>query len=111
MVDPRDLPRGSTFHIIKDGKVIYDFPDAFGKQPGCWVEGVGFSDLDGDGLTDVIIAGRCLAARDSYGTNTVYVNRGSGFEAKAPSIDTKFHDLKTVKAIQAYVKAHPKEFF
>ncbi|HMS41731.1 MAG TPA: hypothetical protein PKE69_15980, partial [Pyrinomonadaceae bacterium] len=29
MLDEKDVPRGSTFHIFKDGKLNYDFPDAF----------------------------------------------------------------------------------
>lgn len=110
MVDERDVPRGSTFHIYKDGKKVYDFPDAFGGQTACWVEAVSFKDLNGDTKTDVIMAGKCLGAKDSYTTNAVYVNEITEFTTNDEA-NMMIEELKTVGQIESYVKKHVKEFF
>lgn len=110
MVDERDVPRGSTFHIFKEGKKVYDFPDAFGGQTACWVEAVSFKDLNADGKTDVIMAGKCLGARDSYPANAVYANTGRGFSTDDEA-NNKLESLKTAAQIEAYVKRNLKEFF
>jgi hypothetical protein len=110
MLDDKDVPRGSTFHIFKDGKQVFEFPDAFAGQPACWVEAVAFDDLNGDGQTDVVMAGKCLAAKDSYPANAVYVNNGRGFTTKeAPN--EKLGVFKTIKDIEAFVKQNQKMFF
>lgn len=110
MMDEKDLPRGSTFHIFKDGKKVYDFPDAFGGQSACWAEAVAFKDLNGDGKTDVIMAGKCLGAKDSYTTNAVYVNEITEFTTNDEA-NMMIEELKTVSQIEQYVKKHTKEFF
>ncbi|MBV9216317.1 MAG: FG-GAP repeat protein [Acidobacteria bacterium] len=110
MVDERDVPRGSTFYIYKDGKQVFQFPDAIGAGEGCWVEAVGFNDLNGDGKTDVIIAGSCLGAKSGYPSNAVYVNTGKAFTTK-PSANEKLDELKTVADIEAFVKKNSAEFF
>lgn len=110
MVDETDVPRGSTFHIFKDGKIVYDFPDAFAGTPACWVEAVGFNDLNGDGKTDVVIAGRCLAARDSYQQNAVFVNTGTKFTTDE-NANESLNEFETVKAISQYVERNIKKFF
>lgn len=109
MLDEKDVPRGSTFHIFKDGKKVYDFEDAFDGLPACWVEAVAFEDLNGDSKTDVIIAGSCLAAKDSYPANAVYMNKGDEFQTIA-SANRKLDEFKTIKQILNYVKSHNKEF-
>ncbi|HNQ14426.1 MAG TPA: hypothetical protein PKM58_02620 [Pyrinomonadaceae bacterium] len=110
MVDETDVPRGSTFHIFKDGKIVYDFPDAFAGTQACWVEAVGFNDLNGDGETDVVIAGRCLAARDSYPQNAVFVNTGTKFTTDE-NANESLNEFETVKAISQYVERNLKKFF
>ena len=110
MVDKTDVPRGSTFYIYEDGEKKFEFPDAFGGQSACWVEAVKLVDLNGDSQKDVIVAGRCLAAKDSYPTNAVYVNHGKGFTTDEGA-NTRLDDLMTAKAIEDYVTAHRKEFF
>lgn len=111
MVDDSDVPRGSTFHIYepKNG-IVYDFPDAFDGMEACWVEGVGFQDLNGDGKMDVIIAGRCLGNKDSYPQNAIYENHNDDFRTFA-SQNENLNDLKTVKEIAEYVKKHKDQFF
>ncbi len=110
MVDAKDLPRGSTFHIYKDGKKIYDLPDAFAGVSACWVEALSFKDLNGDGKTDVIMAGRCLGARDSYPTNAVYINNGTGFSTDEAA-NSKLDGLQTIAAIENFIKKDPGDFF
>ncbi|MBX3300319.1 MAG: hypothetical protein KF736_12745 [Acidobacteria bacterium] len=110
MLDAKDLPRGSTFHIFKDGKKVYDLPDAFDGMGACWVEAISFDDLNGDKLVDVIMAGSCLSARDSYPQNAVYVNTGKGFTTDSDA-NEKLQGMKTAKAIEDYVRKHTKEFF
>jgi hypothetical protein len=110
MVDDKDVPRGSTFYIFKDGKQVYDFEDAFDGQPACWVEGVGFEDLNSDGKTEVIIAGSCLAAKDSYPVNAVYLNINDDFRTFSSSNET-LDNFKTVKQISDFVKKNNNKFF
>jgi hypothetical protein len=110
MLDEKDVPRGSTFHIFKDGKLEYDFPDAFDGQTACWVEGVGFDDLNGDGDTDVIIAGSCLGAKNSYPSNAVYENYNDDFRTYS-SQNQNLENLKTVGEIKDYVKKNKDKFF
>lgn len=95
MADDSDVPRGSTFHIYKDGKAVYEFPDAFGGLSACWVEAVAFEDLNGDAKTDVVIAGKCLGARDSYSMNAVYHNDGRTFTTHHDA-NSKLDDLDTI---------------
>ncbi len=110
MVDASDVPRGSTFHIYKNGEIIYDLPDAFDGQSACWVEAVGFEDLNSDGKTDIIIAGKCLAARDSYPANAVFVNSRGDFSTDA-NANGELNDFTTVQQIVNYVKRNQGSFF
>lgn len=110
MVDAKDVPRGSTFHIYTNGKDAFEFPDAFAGQPACWVEAVAFDDLNSDGLTDVIMAGKCLAAKDSYPSNAIFVNDGHGFTTDDEA-NGKLQDLKSIDQIKSYVKKNLKEFY
>lgn len=110
MLDEKDVPRGSTFHIFKDGKLDYDFPDPFDEQSACWVEGVGFDDLNGDGDTDVIIAGSCLGAKSGYPANAVYENYNDDFRTYAVQ-NKNLENLKSVGEIKDYVKKNKNKFF
>ncbi|MGC2237655.1 MAG: hypothetical protein WA584_15945 [Pyrinomonadaceae bacterium] len=110
MMDDKDLPRGSTFYIYRDGEQIYEFADAFDGQTGCWVEGVGFEDLNDDGKTEVIVAGRCLGAKDSYTSNAVYINSGDDFQTSAEQ-NRLIENFKTIKEISAFVKKNKSKFF
>lgn len=107
MLDEKDVPRGSTFHIFKDGKKVYDFEDAFDGQAACWVEGVGFEDLNNDGKIDVVMAGSCLGAKNSYPSNAIYMNKGNEFQTIA-SANQKLEKFKTIKQIVEYVKSQNK---
>lgn len=110
MLDEKDVPRGSTFYIYRDGKQMFEFPDAFGGQSACWIEGVSFVDLNGDGLTDVVLAGSCLGAKMSYPSNAVYVNTGEGFTTNDEA-NAKLQELKTLKDIEAFAKKNVRSFF
>ena len=110
MSDDKDLPRGSTFYIFKDGKQVYQFDDAFDGQPACWVEAVGFEDLNDDKKTDVIIAGKCLAAKDSYAVNAVYVNTDGKFKTDNTA-NQELENFTTIKQISDFVKKNQKKFF
>jgi guanyl-specific ribonuclease Sa len=110
MVDETDLPRGSEFYIFREGKQIFQFPDAFDNTSGCWIEGVSFEDLNDDNLTDVIVAGKCLAAKDSYNQNAVYVNTGTGFTTNNQA-NSKLENFDKAKDIVNFVKKNRKLFF
>ena len=110
MVDAKDVPRGSRFYIYRDGKQMFEFPDAFGGQEACWVEAVSFKDLNGDKETDVAIAGRCLGAKDAYPTNAIYVNVGKGYITNE-EVNANLDEFKTIKQIEDYVTKNKKEFF
>jgi hypothetical protein len=110
MVDAKDVPRGSTFHIFTKGEDVFEFPDAFGGQSACWVEAVSFDDLNKDGKTDVIMAGRCLAARDSYPTNAVFANVGKGFSTNEEA-NAELDEFENIEQIRAFVTKNTKRFF
>jgi hypothetical protein len=110
MVDEKDVPRGSTFYIYKDNKQLAELPDAFGGSTACWIEGVSFKDLNGDGLTDIVLAGSCLGAKASFPSNAVYVNTGSEFQTDDEA-NSKLENLKSVKEIESFVKSNVKLFF
>jgi len=109
MLDDKDLPRGSTFYIYKGGKQVYQFADAFDGQPACWVEGVGFEDLNADKKVDVVIAGKCLAAKDSYPLNAVYMNVNDVFKTDSTS-NQLLESFTTIKQISDFVKKNQKKF-
>jgi hypothetical protein len=109
MLDEKDVPRGSTFHIFKDGKKVYDFDDAFDGQPACWVEAVGFEDVNADSKSDVVIAGKCLSAKDGYPVNAVFLNNGSKFSTSSDS-NQLLENLSTVKAIVDFAKKNKDKF-
>jgi hypothetical protein len=113
MLDSQDVPRGSTFHIFQKGKEVYEFPDAFGGQKSCWVEGVSFKDLNDDGLTEVIIAGSCLGAKNSYPANAVFINSGEAANAFSTNeeANSKLEKLTKLKDIEAYVVKNKNLFF
>lgn len=110
MLDEKDVPRGSTFHIFKDGKNVYDFEDAFDGMPACWVEGVGFEDLNGNGTTEVIIAGSCLSAKNSYPMNAIYENFQDDFRTYRVQNEA-LDSFTTVKQISDYAKKNNDKFF
>lgn len=110
MLDERDVPRGSTFHLYQNGQSVLDLPDAFDGQEACWVEGVSFKDLNSDGFTDIIIAGSCLAARDSYPANAIFVNTGEDFTTDAAA-NEKLADFKKLSEIEAFVRKNQSIFF
>jgi hypothetical protein len=110
MMDEKDVPRGSTFHIYRNGSLVLDLPDAFDGQTGCWVNAVSFKDLNGDGLTDITMAGSCLGAKDSYPSNAIYANNGQSFTTDAEA-NQKLENFKKLSEIEGYVKKNQKLFF
>jgi len=110
MLDEKDLPRGSTFHLYRNGQAVLDLPDGFDGQEGCWVEAVAFKDLNRDGLTDIIIAGKCLGARDSYPQNAIFVNTGKDFTTNSQA-NQRLESFTKLSAIETFVKRNLKIFF
>jgi hypothetical protein len=110
MLDDKDLPRGSTFYIFRNGEQVYDFQDAFDEQPACWVEGVGFEDLNGDGKTEIIIAGKCLGAKNAYPMNAVYLNIRDDFQINQQQ-NRLLDKFTTIGEIKNFVKKNQDKFF
>ncbi len=110
MLDEKDVPRGSSFYIFKDGKQVYKFDDAFDGSSACWVEGVGFEDLNGDKKTDVIIAGKCLGAKSGYSMNAIYANSNDKFKTNNTA-NQQLEDFTTIKQISDFVKKDSSKFF
>lgn len=110
MLDEKDVPRGSTFHIYQNGESVLDLPDAFDGQTACWIEGVAFKDLNADGLTDIILAGSCLGAKSSYPSNAIYVNNGEDFTTNGEA-NQKLENFKKLSEIEAFAKKNQGLFF
>lgn len=106
-----DPPLESQFAIYKNGKRTFDFPSQFnGSTFGCWVHAVSFKDLNDDGLTDVIVIGKCLARADSYNENMVYVNDGKGFTTREDA-NNQLGEKTSIKDVTEFVEENRGMFF
>jgi hypothetical protein len=106
-----DPPMESEMGIYKGDKKIFDFPDQFnGVTTGCWVDAVAFQDLNADGLTDIIVVGKCSAKTAPYNENMVYVNTGKGFTT-SDSANYEVAELKKAGDIANFVKRNQQLFF
>jgi hypothetical protein len=101
----------SAYDIYKGGKKIFSFPGQFnGSTFGCWVDAAAFQDLNHDGLTDVIVAGKCAAKQADYNENMVYMNTGKTFTTREDG-NNQLGDLKTIKEITDFVEDNQQIFF
>jgi hypothetical protein len=106
-----DPPLESEFAIYTDGRKVFDFPSRFnGVTSGCWVDAVAFDDLNGDGLKDVTIAGKCGAKMGDYNENMVYVNTGRAFTTSEDA-NYKIADFTKIKDINDFVRKNKGIFF
>jgi hypothetical protein len=106
-----DPPLGSEFFIYRDGRELFRLPGAFnGTTTGCWAEAVAFQDLNGDNLTDVVVAGMCSAKSAPYSENMVYVNTGRDLTTDRDA-NYKLNDFKKIKDISDFVKRNKEQFF
>jgi hypothetical protein len=97
--------------IYKGSKKIFDFPGQFnGVTTGCWVEAVAFQDLNTDGLTDIIVVGKCSAKTAPYNENMVYVNTGRAFTTNETA-NYEVAEMKKAGDIADFVKRNQKLFF
>lgn len=106
-----DPPMESEIAIYRGNKRVFDFPEQFnGINTGCWVEAVAFQDLNGDGLTDIIVVGKCSAKTAPYNENVLYVNTGKAFVTDETA-NYKLADFKKAGEIADFVKRNQKLFF
>lgn len=106
-----DIHMESRYDIYTKGKKVFSFPNQFnGSSFGCWVDGVAFQDLNHDGLTDVIVVGKCAAKQSEYNENMVYINTGKGFTTREDG-NNQLGDFKTIKEIAKFVDENPQIFF
>jgi hypothetical protein len=104
-------PLEAEFAIYKNGKKVFDFPSQFnGVTFGCWVEAVGFEDLNGDNLKDITVAGKCSAKSSDYSENMVYVNNGKSFTTSEDA-NYKISDFTKIKDINDFVRENKEIFF
>ena len=108
--DHTDPPLGSEIGIFKDGTQTYRFESAFSQaNAACWVIAVGFRDINDDGLTDIVIAGKCGAKAGPVVTNEIQMNDGRGFYSKVASND-KLKNFTTVKEITDFARKNKQLF-
>lgn len=106
-----DPPLESEIAIYKGDKKVFDFPNQFnGVTTGCWVEAVAFQDLNEDGLTDIIVVGKCSAKTAPYNENVVYVNTGRAFTTNETT-NYEVAELKKAGDIADFVKRNQTLFF
>jgi hypothetical protein len=104
-------PMESEFAIYKDGKRVFDFPSQFnGISFGCWIDAVGFQDLNADHLTDIVVVGKCSGKSATFNENMIYVNTGKAFVTDEDKIST-IATATNVKEITAAVRRDPAKFF
>jgi hypothetical protein len=104
-------PMESEYAIYVDGKKVFDFPDQFNQTGfGCWVDAVAFQDLNADGLTDVVMVGKCSGKSQTYNENMVYVNNGSEFTTDLDA-NYKLNEFSKVKDVANFAKNNRKIFF
>jgi hypothetical protein len=101
----------TEYGIYQAGKRIFQLPSQFnGSSYGCWVDGVAFQDLDRDGLTDIIVVGKCEAKQADYNENMVYMNTGKAFTTREDA-NNQLGDFKTIKEITDFVQDNQQIFF
>ncbi|MEP6848837.1 MAG: hypothetical protein ABI999_08260 [Acidobacteriota bacterium] len=101
----------TALEIYKQGKKLFSFPGQFnGSTFGCWADAVAFQDLNRDGLTDVIVVGKCAAKQSDYNENMVYMNTGKAFVTREDG-NNKLADLTSVKEITNFVQDNQQIFF
>ncbi len=106
-----DPPMESQIAIYRRDKKVLDLPGMFnGVTFGCWVDGVGFQDLNNDGRIDVIVVGKCQAKMGDYNENMVYANDGKTLTTNETA-NTWISEMKTVKEVAAYARENPEMFF
>ncbi len=105
-----DPPLGSEISIYKDGQQIYKFDSRFNPNAAtCWVNAVGFEDVNNDGLTDVIVVGQCGAKSDDILANEVYINTGTGFSTDIGAND-QLEQFNKIKDIAEFVRKNKQLF-
>lgn len=105
-----DPPIGSEISIYKDGKRVYRFDSRYNPDSAtCYVTGVAFQDLNDDGLTDVIVAGKCGAKSGESIGNEVFINTGKDFYTSTEAND-KLEVFTKIKDIADFVRKN-KEIF
>lgn len=79
------------FYLVdKNENVLYKFPNFYGNEKGMFknISAVSFTDVNGDGLKDVVIAAKYSnGASDSVSIGSIYFAEGKGFAS-----DKKFDD-------------------
>jgi hypothetical protein len=104
-------PMETQFAIYQKGKKVFDFPDRFnGATFGCWVDGVGFQDVNHDNLTDIIVVGKCSAKAGEYNENAIYINTGKAFVTR-PDGNNRLADFKTVKEVANFAEDNQQIFY
>ena len=106
-----DIHMETAYAIYKNGKKAFSFPNQFnGSTFGCWVEAVAFQDLNRDGLTDVVVMGKCSAKAGDYNENMVYVNSGKAFTSNEDG-NNQLSDFSTTKEVIGFVEDNKQIFF
>ena len=96
----------ATFYLLdNNNNVLYKFPDYFGNSKGRFTEikAVAFSDVNKDGLKDIIVIGNFTIAGKSDTISSIYLQKGKIF-GNNPSFDEKLNKSGSNKDIASIVK-------
>ena len=116
-----DPPLNSEIAIYRDGKKVPgalrgapDWIDVEDDDTGlsknsCWVEAVAFQDVNGDGLTDVVVVAKCGAKSGPYSENLVYINNNKLLFTR-PDVNVELNNFKTIREIVQFAKDNPGSF-
>jgi hypothetical protein len=106
---PPQPPSGEKFFIYRDSKPVFEFPDQ-SQAAMTRISAVAFQDLNGDGLTDIVVATNTEVKSGLAHDGQIYVNNGKTFTTDG-SANAKLSNLKSIKEIIAFVKSHKPLFF
>jgi len=106
-----DIHMETAIAVYKGGKKAFSFPGQFnGSTFGCWVDAVAFQDLNRDGLTDIVVIGKCSAKAGDYNENMVYTNSGKAFTTNEDG-NNQLSDFNTTKEVIGFVEDNKQIFF
>ncbi|MDT8715534.1 hypothetical protein IAI10_02525 [Clostridium sp. 19966] len=98
--------QAAAFYLLdSNSNVIYKFPDFYGNSKGAFkdISAVSFSDVNNDGLKDVIIITDYTINGSTKTISSIYFQHGTSF-ANNEALDTKLNNSSSNKDINSVIK-------